>query len=83
MLPINHQANGDQDDVMVRSTSEMKFQLKQNPGGSGKEGPIYLCVPNSALAELVDACPEERRQDLVSLYSCSERLLMPCLVMQR
>jgi len=61
--------NGDTSDVMVRSTSEMKFQLKKNPGGSGKDGPIYLCVPNSALEELVDACPEERRKDLVFMGS--------------
>ena len=47
-------ARGDKSDVMVRSTSEMKFQLKKNPGGVGDAGPIYLCVPNAALEELVD-----------------------------
>jgi len=62
-------AKGDKSDVMVRSTSEMKFQLKKNPGGSGADGPIYLCVPNSALDELVEACPEDRRQDLVFMGS--------------
>jgi len=62
-------AKGDKSDVMVRSTSEMKFQIKNNPGGSGKNGPIYLCVPNSALSELVDACPDDRREDLVFMGS--------------
>ena len=62
-------AKGDKSDVMVRSTSEMKFQLKKNPGGVGADGPIYLCVPNSALEELVEACPEDRRQDLVFMGS--------------
>ena len=61
--------NGDNSDVMVRSTSEMKFQINKNPGGSGKDGPIYLCVPNSALEELVKACPEERHKDLVFMGS--------------
>ena len=64
-------SKGDTSDVMVRSTSEMKFQLKKNPGGSGKEGPIYLCVPNSALEELIEACPEDRREDLVFMGSGS------------
>jgi hypothetical protein len=61
--------HGDKSDVIVRSTSEMKFQLKKNPGGSGKDGPIYLCVPNSALEELVEACPADRRKDLVFMGS--------------
>lgn len=60
---------GDPGDAMVRSTSELRFQLKEAPGGGPKSGPIYLCVPNSALKELVEACPPERRQDLVFMGS--------------
>ena len=61
--------HGDGSDTTVRSTSEMKFQIKKNPGGAGSEGPIYLCVPNSALDELIEACPEDRREDLVFMGS--------------
>ena len=41
--------------------------MKERPGKGPSAGPIYLCVGNDALAELVEATPPERRKDLVRL----------------
>jgi len=35
----------------VRSTSELRFQIKNHPAGGPRDGPIYLCVPNKDLAD--------------------------------
>jgi hypothetical protein len=49
----------------ARCGSEYKFQVKERPGKGPSAGPIYLCVGNDALVELVEATPPERRKDLV------------------
>uniref|UniRef100_A0A7S0XZ77 Uncharacterized protein n=3 Tax=Hemiselmis andersenii TaxID=464988 RepID=A0A7S0XZ77_HEMAN len=60
---------GHADDVIVRSTSEYKYQLREHPGNAPKDGPIYLAVPTEKIDELYEATPEERRDDLVYMGS--------------
>ena len=54
----------------MRGGSEYKFQVKERPGKGPSSGPVYLCVGNDALAELVEATPAERRKDLVCVCVC-------------
>ena len=41
-----------------------------------KHFPIYVCVPEEEVADVIDSCPEEKREDLVFMSSgCLEPLL--------
>lgn len=41
-----------------------------------KEFPIYVCVPEDEVESVIDACPDDKREDLVFLQSgCLEPLL--------
>mmetsp|Transcript_24935 Transcript_24935/g.78971 ORF Transcript_24935/g.78971 Transcript_24935/m.78971 type:complete len:440 (-) Transcript_24935:367-1686(-) len=54
------EAMGSGDDVVVK---------RGEPIPAGSTGPIFVCTRNDSLQGIVDACPPERREDLVFLQN--------------
>ena len=60
----------------MRSTSELRFQIKNHPAGGPRDGPIYLCVPNKDLADYFAVgpagWPQPARRALHKIIGCAQ-----------
>merc|ERR1712054_70209 len=58
---------GDGNDVIVRRDSSISDAIQENK--HLEKGPIYVCTRNDVLNDVVENCPEHRREDLVFLQN--------------
>ena len=56
-----HELNGGVDQLITRNSHEKI--------SSGVEGPIYVCTRNNDLEAIIEACPKDRRDDLIFLQN--------------